>query len=124
MKKSILLIDDSPFICTMVAEYFKEQFEVHIAENGMEALHFIHEKKIPSLIISDINMPEMSGVDFFKTIQMSSVFNSIPMIILSANDNSQDKIDCLKLGALDFVTKPFNPEELRLRAQNIIRITS
>ena len=81
----------------------------------------MEQDNIPDIIVSDIDMPEMDGFTLLKNLKSSSIFEDIPFIILSSIDNSAEKIRCLKMGADDYVVKPFNPEELEARIANIIR---
>ena len=66
-------------------------------------------------------MPEMDGFSLLRHLKSSGLFEDIPVIILSSNDNSAEKIRCLKLGADDYLIKPFNPEELDIRIANILK---
>ena len=89
--------------------------------NPIEALAWMHAGNIPDLIISDVNMPEMDGRTFLKQLKASSTFNFIPVIILSSLESSNDRIELLEAGASDFVLKPFNPQELKIRVRNLLR---
>jgi DNA-binding response OmpR family regulator len=76
---------------------------------------------IPDVIIADVNMPEINGLEFIRQIRSSGFFKDVPLIMLSGNEGSSDKIKCLKAGADDYLIKPFNPEELEARIDNIFR---
>lgn len=124
MKKKILIVDDNQFIRTMIEEYFKNEFEIYSAENGIDAIKTLQIQVIPDLIITDINMPEMDGSSLFYHLKTSLVYQNIPLIVLSATDESAERINYLSLGACDFLAKPFNPEELLVRSRNIIKLAS
>ena len=81
----------------------------------------MHEGHIPDLIISDVYMPEMNGNQFIQHLKSSSMFSSIPIIVLSSMENSGDRIKLLENGADDFILKPFNPQELKIRVRNTLR---
>jgi DNA-binding response OmpR family regulator len=100
---------------------FKKSYDTKIKENGYDALLYLQAGNIPDMIISDLTMPKMDGYDFLANIRQSIFFNMIPLIILSAKENSMDRIQCLKKGADDFILKPFNPEELTVRVSNIFK---
>ncbi len=121
MKKSMLIIEDNGFMKALLGNLFSLNFDVKSVSNGYEALEWLYEGNMPSVIISDIVMPEMDGFEFLKNIRGSTFFNSIPLVMLSGVDKSNDRIKCLQLGANDYVIKPFNPEELTIRVQNLLK---
>ena len=97
------------------------EYEFHFAHNGLEALQMLLAMPDFDVILSDINMPEMDGRTFLKQLKASSTFNFIPVIILSSLESSNDRIELLEAGASDFVLKPFNPQELKIRVRNLLR---
>ena len=119
--KKILVVEDDQSIRFLLNHILGEKYEIESTENGIDALSLMQNGSVPDLIISDLTMPKMNGVDFIKNIRMSTFFKEIPLIVLSATDNSKEKINCLKTGADDYVVKPFNPEELEARVENILR---
>lgn len=76
---------------------------------------------VPDIIIADVNMPDVGGIEFIMQIRSSGFFRDVPLIMLSGNEKSEDKIKSLKAGADDYMTKPFNPEELEAWIDNIFR---
>ncbi len=121
MNKSILIVDDRPEIAKVIMIQLSKDYEVHSEGNPIEALAWMHAGNVPDLIISDVNMPEMDGKTFLKHLKASSMFNFIPVIILSSLESSNDRIELLEAGASDFVLKPFNPQELKIRVRNLLR---
>jgi DNA-binding response OmpR family regulator len=122
MKKSMLIVEDDPFTRKFLETYFKNGFEVNIVPNGMEALAWLQESSHPDLILADIHMPKLNGYSFLKEVRSSGFFRNIPVIMLSGVQSSKERIECLRLGANDIVSKPFNPEELSLRIQNLLSL--
>ena len=120
IKKVLLIVDDEPSICLILEHYFKADYQVIMKSNGLEAMQWLEEGNNPDAIVADYEMPEMDGPDFIKQIRASSRHRDVGMIILSGKDSTSSKIKCLKLGADDYLVKPFNPEELSLRIQNIL----
>lgn len=115
---NILVCDDEKEIVSAISIYLeKEGYNVLKAYNGKEALNIIKEKEV-HLIILDIMMPVKDGVDTLKEIRKEK---SLPVIMLSAKSEDEDKIEGLNLGADDYVTKPFNPSELIARVNSNIR---
>ena len=119
-KGRILVVDDEIDISNMLKIYFTGQgYDVDIALKGGEALA-ITRKQLPNLIVLDINMPDMTGYDVCRELRTTTRTSHIPIIFLTQKDERSDKIAGLELGADDYVTKPFDIEELKLRVQNAI----
>ncbi len=121
MKKTLLALDDEISILKILDFYFNKNYNVVSKQNGKEALEWMQQGVIPDVIIADVNMPELNGLEFIKQIRSSGFFRDVPLIMLSGNEGSVDKIKCLKAGADDYLIKPFNPEELEARIDNIFR---
>lgn len=100
---------------------FGKKYKVVQKTNGAEALQWMHQGNLPDVIVADMNMPEMNGFEFILQIRSSGLYRDIPLIMLSGNENTADKIKCLNAGADDYLIKPFNPEELEARINNIFR---
>lgn len=112
MAKSILLVDDTRVLAESIADMLRmESFDVTLAANGMEALEIMNVK-LPNLIISDLRMPVMDGIEFIKAIRSHTVLKSLPVIILSAQTNEESRQAGLLAGANIFLTKPFEEDEL------------
>ena len=108
----------------LLENFLGNNYDVVTKENGMEALKWIQSGNVPDFIIVDVVMPEVDGYDFVSNIRTSGYFKRIPIIMLSGLENSNERIKCLKLGADDYMIKPFNPEELSVRIENIFnRVT-
>lgn len=103
-----------------MGDYLSDYYEVHTASNGKEAFKWLRTFQTCSLVIADLNMPELDGFTFLSMIRDSGIYGEIPVIIVSGERKSQVRIDCLKAGATDFITKPFNPEELQVKIDKII----
>lgn len=121
MSKTLLIIDDSKSILSVISYIFSSKYMVVKKVNGAEALDWLLEGNMPDIIVSDLDMPEMDGFTLLKHLKSSEVFEDIPVIILSNTDSSTEKVKCLRLGADDYVVKPFNPEELDARVENLVR---
>lgn len=121
MKKKLLIIDDEPSIRLILEHYFSSLFVVVSKSNGVDALDWLQDGNIADIIVADMDMPYMNGLEFIRQIRASFFYKEIPLIMLSGNDSSRDKIKCLREGADDYMVKPFNPEELDVRIGNIFR---
>ena len=119
--KTLLTIDDEISIQQILQHYFKDNFTVVTKSNGKEGLIWMQEGNIPDVIIADIDMPEMNGYEFIDHVRLSGLLNEIPLIMLSGNEGSENRIRCLEAGADDYLVKPFNPRELAARINSILR---
>lgn len=116
--KKILIIDDEVEIQELLAIYLKGHgYHTVAAGNGVEALTILQEKPI-DLVIADIMMPKMDGIELLKNIRQSS---QLPFLFISAKSDDMDKIHGLQLGADDYIGKPFNPLEVVSRVQAMFR---
>jgi len=120
MKKKVLVIDDELSIRMLLENFLNKTYTVVTKNDGMEGLGWLEEGNIPDLIVADIQMPNLDGYDFVKNLRASGYFRHIPIIMLSGIESTSEKIKCLKLGADDYIVKPFNPEELALRIELLI----
>jgi DNA-binding response OmpR family regulator len=120
-KRTILALDDELSILKILDFYFGKNYNVVSKSNGKVALEWMQQGQLPDIIIADMNMPDMNGLEFTAQIRASGFFKDIPLIMLSGNEGTADKIKCLKAGADDYLVKPFNPEELEARIENILR---
>jgi DNA-binding response OmpR family regulator len=111
MKKKILVIDDEQSIRLLLENFLKKEYEVVTTNNGEEGLNWL-ETNIPSLIICDIQMPIMDGYEFIKRVRASGFQKHTPILMLSGEESSDSRVKCYKLGAQDFLVKPFNFQEL------------
>ncbi len=108
----LLLIEDDSGIITPLTAYLKQAWHtVSVCTNGLKALESFSEEK-PQLVILDINLPGKNGIEICREIRTSS---KVPIIILSARESEDDKVQLLELGADDYVAKPFSPRELVAR---------
>ena len=121
MKRNILVIDDEITIRTLLEKFLSHTYEVAAMSNGQEGLNWLQTGNIPDLMIVDLEMPNMNGYEFVENVRASGYFSSIPILMLSGVDSSIERVKCFKLGANDFMIKPFNPEELSLKIEIILK---
>jgi PleD family two-component response regulator len=119
-KGRILVVEDDFDISNMLRIYFSGQgYEVQVAPRGGDALT-LTRKQLPQLIVLDIMLPDMNGYDVCRELRSTTRTSHIPIIFLTQKDERSDKIAGLELGADDYITKPFDIEELKLRVKNQI----
>lgn len=122
-KYKILAIDDEPSVLMIIQHFFKEKFEVDVQNNAEAGIKRMQAGHLPDIIICDLTMPDINGLELVKMVRSSGFFSSIPLIMLSATESSEQKIEVLNAGADDFMVKPFNPKELEARINSILRRT-
>lgn len=119
-KSRLLIVEDDVDIANMLEIYFGGlHYEVDIASRGSEALEKTRQR-LPHLIVLDIMLPDIDGYEVCRTMRTQTRTSHIPVIFLTQKDERSDKLQGLELGADDYITKPFDIEELRLRVYNAI----
>ena len=119
-KPYVMVVDDDPNISRLVELYLlKENFEVRSFSRGDDAVNEFHRMP-PDLILLDVMLPGMDGYEVLKAVRKSG---TIPVIMLTARDETFDKVLGLELGADDYITKPFDPKELVARVKAVLRRT-
>ena len=117
-RKTILVVDDEPRMIGFIRMNLEvEGYQVIEASNGLEALDSIRTQ-LPDLLLLDVMMPDLDG---FETLRMLREFSDIPVIMLTAKGEENDKVLGLELGADDYITKPFGPRELSSRIKALFR---
>ncbi len=121
--KTILIIDDEPAICDMLRMVLeKTGYQCLEAANGQQARATVIDEK-PDLILLDWMLPDINGVTLVHRLKKDELTASIPIIMLTAKSEEDNKIKGLKAGADDYITKPFSPRELIARIQAVLRRT-
>ena len=122
LKGKILIVDDNPINLKVAALVLKGAgYDFRLAKSGQAALSVLEKSKL-DLILLDIQMPEMDGFETCKKIREDKNNSEIPIIFLSANNDSEIIQKAFKSGAADFVTKPFNSDELLARTKTHIKL--
>ena len=118
MTSTILVVDDEKRLVSVVEAYLRQEgYRVVTASNGREAL-FVARQEKPDLIVLDVMMPEMDGLEFLRLHRKEM---DTPVVLLTARVESEDKVVGLEMGADDYVTKPFRPRELVARIRAVLR---
>ncbi len=118
-KPTVLLVEDNEDMRLFIKNILWQEAEVMEAIDGVEGIEML-EKTVPDLIISDVMMPRMDGITFAKEVKSTERWSKIPFIALTALDQSEDKLFTLRIGIDDYITKPFNAEELKVRVMNLL----
>jgi signal transduction histidine kinase len=120
-RSQILVVDDNADMRELLVFILGKEFFVRTARNGREALECLDVFE-PSLVVTDVMMPEMSGTELCEAIKSDSRFDQIPVMIVSSKAESDMKVRGLELGADDYVTKPFHPREVLARARSLVNL--
>lgn len=116
-KPSLLIVDDEPANLRVMKQILQEEYRLIFAKNGEEALR-LAAQKLPDLILLDIMMPGMTGLEVCKSLKANSVTVDIPVIFVTALDDDSDEATGFELGAVDYISKPVSPPRVRARVKN------
>ena len=115
----ILIVEDNQELLTLMFQLLQSKYHVLTATNGREALQMVHDNPI-DLIVSDVVMPDINGYELTNALKQDEQFDHLPIILLTANAQEEDRMEALTAGADDLISKPFKMRELQLRIDNII----
>ncbi len=115
----ILLVEDNPEVARLMADVLEPSFPLRLARNGEEALAQM-ANDLPDLVISDVMMPRMTGLELCERLRTGRKTSSVPVLLVSARADHADRLEALNAGASDYLVKPFDPRELQVRAANLV----
>ena len=118
MQKRILVVDDDEMNLTRTKIILKKNYAVLLASSGMDALHMLRHEKV-DLVLLDIEMPKMNGFVTFQ--RMKEFVEDVPVIFLTASGLEGDVVSAIKMGAVNYLKKPFQPQELLKRVAQEIK---
>ncbi len=121
-KNTILIVDDTPENIDIMDGLLRSDYKIKVATNGKMAVKIVETTEPPDLILLDIMMPEMDGYEACQQIKMNSKSKDVPIIFITARTSIDDVVKGFELGAIDYVTKPFNPPELLARVKTHISL--
>lgn len=119
--KTILIVEDEPMTRKLLQHMLEKTYNVIACDSAKKGLHCLKTNSSIDCILSDLYMPEIDGKEFVRQIRQNALWAKIPIIILSGAQESDIRINCLEIGADDFITKPFNPKEVQLKIAAILR---
>lgn len=121
MKKIILIVDDDRLTLSTAQNLLGDKYKVVAVNSAKQAYKYL-DRHVPDLILLDINMPEISGFDFMKTLQADAHWCKIPVIFLTADRSSETEVECFRMRACDFITKPFEPQIMLSRINSTLEL--
>jgi DNA-binding response OmpR family regulator len=117
-KLTIVIVDDSPFMSQFLAMYLEKKYTVITYTDSLEALEDMKNGLYFHALITDLDMPNLSGLELVQSIQ--ALDKSVPIAVMSNCKESAIRVQCLESGADEYITKPFHPIELEMRIRNLI----
>lgn len=122
-RREILVVEDNPINREMLVQMLKPDYDVLCAQDGEEGIRLLSENyRSLSLIILDVYMPRCDGFQFLARTRSDPLLASVPVIVATGSDKPEDEARCLELGAMDFITKPYNPKGIQGRIRNLIKM--
>jgi DNA-binding response OmpR family regulator len=117
-KGKLLIVEDNPEVRNYLKDLLKSSYEIFVAKDGEEGVE-IAKEMLPDLIISDVMMPNADGIELITALNNDETTNHIPVVFLTAKSSEQAEIQALESGAIDYITKPFSPEILFFKLNNL-----
>ena len=122
-KAKIVIVDDEPINLEILSSVLADKYEIIFAQNSSDALRLLERNKgSVDLILLDVVMPGIDGYELCKIIKSKEEFKDIPIIFVTAKDMSEDEEYGLKIGAIDYIFKPYRPNAIRLKVDNHLKI--
>lgn len=122
-KRKILIVEDSEINREILASLLEDEYDLLLAENGLEGFHVLQENgRSISAILLDIQMPICNGFEFLEKKREDQSLDIVPVLVTTSSDSYEDEIHSLSLGANDFIRKPYNVDIIKNRLSNIIKL--
>jgi CheY-like chemotaxis protein len=122
MKKKILVIDDDATIRFLLEKLLEKEFDVISMDDGFEALDWLNNGNIPDLILLDLEMPNINGGVIIRRVRFTPVLRNVPVIILSGNENDEIRNGFIKMGASDYILKPFKEVDFKEKIHKAMKL--
>lgn len=123
MKEKLLIVDDAELNRAVLEELLSPEYEIVCAESGREALQILEQERDGfSLVLLDVMMPGMNGYEVLEYMNFNGMLKRTPVIMVTAADSAEDEEKCLRLGAMDFVRKPYVTDIVKRRVKNAVEL--
>ncbi len=120
-RKEILIIEDHDSLRLIMGRVLSKKYLVHTQKDGLDGIAWLRKGNMPDLILLDMSMPRINGVEFLSNIRSSGFYADIPVLAVSAEDDTSLVEQCRELGIIDFIKKPFNPNKLDEKINHIFQ---
>lgn len=114
----LLVVEDDPPMGTFLARILDDTYTVSVVPTGRDALDWLTDHT-PTLVLVDLDVPDADGIDLLQALREHPKCADVPIVVLSSTRSSQASVRCLEQGAAEYLAKPFNPEELRVRLKKL-----
>ena len=120
-KHNLLIVDENPYVVDILAQNLRKDFSITVATTGQEAARLLIQGNRFDCVLTELNLPFFTGIELTKLIRTSRLLNHLPVVILSNAPDSNTRIECLEQGVDDFISKPFNPLEVKAKLNALLR---
>ncbi|GAB3718284.1 hypothetical protein GCM10027592_61070 [Spirosoma flavus] len=120
-KHNLLIVDENPYVVDILAQNLRNEFTITVATTGQEAARLLIQGNRFDCVLTELNIPFFSGIELTKFIRTSRLLHHLPVVILSNAPDSSTRIECLEQGVDDFISKPFNPLEVKAKLNALLR---
>jgi DNA-binding response OmpR family regulator len=120
-KRHLLIVDENPYIIDILVQTLSKDFKITVANTGQEAARLLIQGNRFDSVLTELELPFFSGLELTKLIRMSRLTAQIPVVILSNASDSTTRIECLEQGVDAFLSKPFNPLEVKAKLHALLR---
>ncbi len=121
---TILVVDDQKSMVLVLSSIFKDGFTIKAFLNGLEAMKWLTQctdsSTLPDVILLDLEVPHLHGKDFLVQLNYSGIYRDIPVVVVTGDNSDETKQFCLSHGAEAYITKPFDPKELRKKVLDVL----
>ncbi|MBQ7599423.1 MAG: EAL domain-containing protein, partial [Clostridia bacterium] len=122
IKRRVLVAEDEYINRILLENILKDDYDVIMVSDGEEALDVMKSSHKPSIVLLDLQMPKLNGLELLRIMESDEELSRIPVLVQTSSQEHKDEIECLQLGAVDFVSKPYNPEVLKARVERVIEL--
>ncbi|MFD2933961.1 response regulator [Spirosoma flavum] len=123
IKRHLLIVDENPYVVDILVQTLNKDFKITVANSGQEAARLLIQGNRFDSVLTELELPFFSGLELTKLIRMSRLTAQIPIVILSNASDSTTRIECLEKGVDAFISKPFNPLEVKAKLHSLLRRT-
>jgi DNA-binding response OmpR family regulator len=120
-KRHLLIVDENPYVAGVLVQTLKADFAITVANTGQEAARLLIQGIRFDCVLTELNFPQFSGLDLTKFIRSNRLLRHIPIVVLSNASDSNTRIECLEQGVDTYISKTFNPMEVRARLNALLR---
>ncbi len=120
-KPNLLIVDENPYVAGILVQTLRPDFNVTVANTGQDAARLLTQSNHFDCVLTELNLPNLGGLELTKLIRMSRSMSHTPVVILSSALDSDTRIQCLEQGVDGYIAKPFNPLEVKARLRAVLR---